>query len=102
VRQEPVGPFFADFLCRAHKLIVEIDGATHETSKERFRDDRRTAYLNRLGYIVVRFTNADIYESLDHTVEIIRRSLTETVPHPPTSLREAGPNPLPAARGEGK
>jgi len=31
VRQDPIGPYFADFVCRAKMLIVEIDGATHST-----------------------------------------------------------------------
>jgi len=101
VRQEPIGPYFADFLCRATKLIIEIDGATHERPEERSRDERRTSSLQQLGYRIIRFTNADIYESLDHTIEILRITPAETAPHPPTSLREAGPNPLPAPQGEG-
>ncbi len=101
VRQEPIGPYFADFLCRATKLVIEIDGATHETPEERRSDQRRTSFLNQVGYRVIRFSNADIYESLDHTIETIRSLLAERAPHPPTSLREAGPNPLPAPQGEG-
>ena len=34
VRQSPAGPYIADFMCRASKLIVEADGATHATSAE--------------------------------------------------------------------
>ncbi len=30
-RQTPIGPFFADFVCLARKIIVEADGRTHET-----------------------------------------------------------------------
>ena len=29
VRQAPLGPYFADLLCRERKLIVEVDGVTH-------------------------------------------------------------------------
>jgi very-short-patch-repair endonuclease len=28
IRQGPVGPYVADFLCRSRRLIVEVDGAT--------------------------------------------------------------------------
>jgi very-short-patch-repair endonuclease len=38
VRQEPIGPYFADFVCREKKLVVEVDGATHSTGEERERD----------------------------------------------------------------
>ena len=34
VRQEPIGPYFADFLCREHALVVEVDGATHSAEDE--------------------------------------------------------------------
>ena len=26
VRQEPIGPYFVDFVCRERRLIVEVDG----------------------------------------------------------------------------
>ncbi|MGH6854177.1 MAG: endonuclease domain-containing protein [Aestuariivirga sp.] len=75
VRQEPVGPYFADFICRARKLIIEIDGETHETPEEHNHDARRTSYLNQLGYRVIRFTNADVYESMDHVIDTLRGAL---------------------------
>ena len=34
VRQECVGPYYADFACREAKFVVEIDGATHSTEEE--------------------------------------------------------------------
>jgi len=34
VRQEPIGPFFADFVCCESRLIVEVDGATRSTDEE--------------------------------------------------------------------
>ena len=45
VRQEPIGPYFADFVCRDKRLVVEIDGATHSTDEELRRDSRRTEFL---------------------------------------------------------
>jgi hypothetical protein len=45
VRQEPVGPYFADFACREQRLIVEIDGATHSTDTE-LRHDLARARLS--------------------------------------------------------
>ena len=28
-RQQPIGPFIADFYCAEHGLIIEVDGAQH-------------------------------------------------------------------------
>src|SRR5947209_8863330 len=43
-RQEPIGPYFADFCCRERKLIIELDGATHSTEC-RTRARRKTHAL---------------------------------------------------------
>ncbi len=43
-RQEPIDPYIVDFVCRAKKLIIEIDGATHETPEELAHDAARTAF----------------------------------------------------------
>ena len=72
-RQMPIGPYFADFLCRKERLIVEIDGWSHDVRPE--RDAARDAYLEGTGYRVVRFTNADVRDNLEGVVEVIRQAL---------------------------
>jgi very-short-patch-repair endonuclease len=75
VRSEPIGPYFADFACRAAKLVVEIDGATHSTDEEIARDRRRTAGMAAEGYRVLRFANAQIYENVAAVLDDIARAL---------------------------
>ena len=57
-RQMPVGPYFADFMCRDLKLIVELDGFSHEMRQA--ADAARTQVIETEGYRVLRFTNADV------------------------------------------
>ena len=57
-RQMPVGPYFADFMCRDLKLIVELDGFSHEMRQA--ADAARTQVIEAEGYRVLRFTNADV------------------------------------------
>jgi very-short-patch-repair endonuclease len=68
VRQTPVGPYYADFVCRACKLVVELDGSQHADSAY---DEKRDAILNALGYRVLRFWNADVLDSIDDVCETI-------------------------------
>ena len=75
VRQEPIGPFIADFVCREKKLVIEIDGATHSSEGEIARDARRTEFLEGLGYRVVRFSNAQVFENAEGALEEIFRVL---------------------------
>ncbi len=53
-RQVPVGNYIADFLCYAHRLIVEADGPTHENSAH---DITRDTWLSSQGFRVLRFSN---------------------------------------------
>src|SRR5262245_48076932 len=62
-RQAPVGPFVLDFSCIEARLAIEIDGATHGTSEEIAYDESRTRYLERNGWRVVRFWNAEVFSN---------------------------------------
>jgi very-short-patch-repair endonuclease len=75
VRQHPVGPYFADFACRSHRLIVEVDGAIHATNAEIEHDERRTALLRKLGYRVIRITNDEALNGMDEVLVLIRDGL---------------------------
>ena len=74
-RQEPIGPYFVDFVCREKRLVVEVDGATHSTAEELASDSRRTAVLDTEGYRVIRFTNQQVYENVEAALEEILRVL---------------------------
>ena len=59
-RQHPIGPFYADFVCVQHKLVIEIDGGYHDYT---FEDDlTRESFLNREGWQVFRVTSAQVEE----------------------------------------
>ena len=76
-RQEPVGPYFADFCCRERKLIIELDGATHSTDAELARDAKRARYLESQNYRVIRFINADVYDDIESVMNTILAALGE-------------------------
>ncbi len=59
-RQHPIGPYFADFACVSHKLVVEIDGGYHDAVTE--SDFRREAFLKDEGWNVLRFSDRDVEE----------------------------------------
>ncbi len=55
LRQVSIDRYFADFVCEAGKLIVELDGAVHDERED--YDERRTQTLELFGYVVLRFPN---------------------------------------------
>jgi very-short-patch-repair endonuclease len=68
VRQEPIGPFIVDFICRERRLIVEVDGSQHADNP---RDKQRDAYLIAQGYCVLRFWNNDVLANTNGVLERI-------------------------------
>ena len=76
VRQLPVGPYVADFACREHRLIVEVDGATHGTDDEIQHDRERAEFLASQGWRVVRVWNDDVFRSLDDVLDTILSAST--------------------------
>lgn len=70
-RQVPIGPYFADFACVKEKLVIEVDGVGHAEPHEVLRDAKRTAYLESLGWRVVRFMNVEVFDETDAVVEAI-------------------------------
>ena len=74
-RQKVIGPYIVDFYCKRAKLIVELDGSQHYDSKIAAQDQNRTAYLNSLGYTVLRFSNTDVKTNLAAICAVIDRTV---------------------------
>jgi very-short-patch-repair endonuclease len=80
VRQEPLGPFTVDFVCREQRLVIEVDGGQHTTDQ---RDASRDEWLAQRGYRVLRFWNNDVLRNTDGVLELIAATLNgEAPPHP--------------------
>ena len=80
VRQEPIGPYVVDFICRERRLIIEVDGGQHADSR---RDRERDKWLVDHGYRIVRFWNNDVIKNTEGVLEAIATALNaEAPPHP--------------------
>ncbi len=91
-RQHPIGPFVADFYCAQAKLVVEVDGLSHEDADA---DSRRQAYIEAQGMRVFRVSNDDV---LKHRVAVMDAVLA-AAEEQRTAL-DPHPNPLPERERE--
>ncbi len=73
-RQMPIGQYIADFVAPAAKLIVEVDGGSHES--KRTADARRDRDLGQLGYRVLRLPAELVLYSVAEAVARIVCELT--------------------------
>ncbi|MDO5090119.1 MAG: endonuclease domain-containing protein [Cardiobacteriaceae bacterium] len=74
-RQQPIGDYIVDFLCLAPKLVVEADGGQH--GEQQAYDQARTAYLQSLGFTVLRFWNHEILQQTESVLDAILQRLRE-------------------------
>ena len=68
-RQYPVGPFIVDFICVEKNVVIEVDGGQHAENEA--LDLQRSAYLNKMGYRVVRFWNNEVLQETEAVLEAI-------------------------------
>ncbi len=88
-RQRPVLNYIADFMCKELRLVIEVDGITHDYKKE--KDERRTDELRQAGFNVLRFTDEEVLTNIHgvaREIEIIIGEMTS-------------PNPLQRGTGGG-
>jgi very-short-patch-repair endonuclease len=79
-RQKPLGNYIVDFYAPSALLVVEVDGSHHFDSAHTEYDSSRTAYLERLGLRVLRYTDRQVLLELDCVLEEIFRAVSETNP----------------------
>jgi very-short-patch-repair endonuclease len=85
-RQVPIGQFIADFACLEAMLLIELDGGQHAEPEVVASDDRRTRWLESLGYRVLRFWNDAVFQDTDSVVEAIAIAL-DSAGRPSSSRR---------------
>ncbi len=102
-RQQPIGPYIADFACLSEKLLIELDGGQY--AERTASDNRRDRFLQEKGYRVLRFWNHEVFENCFGVLESIYAALPH---HPPLeggskdgslSGRGSPPPPQPAPSG---
>jgi very-short-patch-repair endonuclease len=71
-RQQPIGPYIADFVCFERKLVIELDGSQHASSTS---DAVRDQWFEQRDYAVKRYWNNQVNAQLDAVLEDIYRAL---------------------------
>lgn len=89
-RQHPCPPYVLDFYCAELRLVVELDGGQHYDEAGLERDRLRTAYLQRRGLEVLRFSNLDVLQNLEGVLTELLRWIEARTLTPTLSQRERG------------
>ncbi len=64
-----------DFICRKLKLIIELDGYSHnfKYDQDRIRDEK----LTKFGYTVLRFEEKEVRYDIDNVIRVIEHKIGE-------------------------
>ena len=73
--QRPIGDYIVDFVAAKPRLVIEVDGRSHDDRRE--YDSGRQRRLEEMGYTVFRFGNDEILKDLDEVVQQINFWLEE-------------------------
>ena len=76
-RQISIDQYIVDFYCAEKRLVLEIDGTVHGFYQQRQHDQERQIDLESRGFTVLRFTNAQIKNSIGAVLNIILERLIQ-------------------------
>ncbi|MEP5614428.1 MAG: endonuclease domain-containing protein [Cyclobacteriaceae bacterium] len=80
--QHPIHSFVADFYCHKLKLVIEIDGSSHDTIDQQSYDEGRNFDMKELGISTIRFSNSDIDNDLNHVRDRVIATCTSLFENP--------------------
>jgi very-short-patch-repair endonuclease len=90
-RQMPIGPYFADFVCRERCVVIEVDGSQHlqRASHDRARDE----YMIAAGYSVFRVPTSSVLNDrvavCDSILAVLENRIEDFVEAPDLKFRRS-------------
>jgi len=87
-RQKIIGNFIVDFYCIDCRVVIEIDGNSHNEKKE--YDCERDIFFNGLGLTVIHISAYDVFNRLDDVMIMLHNHPALRAPlqrRPPRPLR---------------
>lgn len=89
-RQRPVLHYIADFACLDLKLVIEVDGSSHDTPEQAAKDRRRDEDLQSAGFTVLRFSNWEVLNRMSDVATEIGEWIEAHATVPPPGPRKRG------------
>ena len=80
-RQKPIDNYIVDFYCKDLKLVIEIDGQSHEHEDVSFNDQKRQSKIESLGIRFLRFDDLEVKREMKYVLNKIYSWIIENT-HP--------------------
>jgi very-short-patch-repair endonuclease len=76
-RQVTLDDYIVDFVCFDRRLVVEVDGPSHESAEQQEKDRERDRWLRKQSFRILRLPNELVIASTELAVARIRAALAE-------------------------
>ena len=76
-RQKPINNFIADFFCNKLKLVIELDGYSHEFEETYDKDLNKDNKLTEIGLHVIRFDDREVMNDIENVLRTIEQYIFE-------------------------
>ena len=84
-RQFIILQYIVDFYCRTLRLVIEVDGLSHDDPSIAVHDMQRQEDLESLGLTVLRFPSARVMNDLDNVLRAIEGCVADLAREDPSS-----------------
>ena len=84
IRQKPIGNYIVDFYCKEAKLVIELDGLSHQAEATMDKDKEKESYLESMGLRVLRFEDEEVVKDRANVLRVI----VDALHTPPAPSRE--------------
>jgi very-short-patch-repair endonuclease len=75
-RQEVIHNYIADFASNSIKLVVELDGSSHNDKTD--YDRYRTEIIEILGFKVLRFKSEELFNDINIVIDTIKSEINKS------------------------
>lgn len=76
-RQRPVLHYVADFMCKELRLVIELDGLTHDWEETVQKDEKKQAAIESIDFTVLRFTDEEVLNQINRVLAKIEEYIDE-------------------------
>jgi very-short-patch-repair endonuclease len=89
-REAPIGPYMVDFAWLSARIIIEVDGASHDLPGRDERDQERDSFLTSQGFRVIRVRDADVIANSEKGFAAIEEAVRPHLKTPPLAPPHKG------------
>lgn len=89
-RQRPVLNYIADFMCLELRLVIEVDGITHNFEETIIKDSKKDHDLASTEIRVLRFTDDDVLKNIHGVAKRIEDVIEEIEASTPCTPASGG------------